>query len=118
VHRDDAPALAIRVLGAVEAIGPFGTLAPDGAGAVLAVLVVHALGCVPVDRLVDELWSAESAESGAPGAKRVQVNVLRLRRALVRTAPDVNAARSCGRARAAMRCRSSLTRSTPCASSA
>lgn len=86
-----APALAIRVLGDVEAVGPFGTFAPGGArpGAVLAMLVIHAGECVSVDRLVDELWTAEL---GASGAKRVQVNVLRLRRGLVRVAPDVNAA--------------------------
>jgi DNA-binding SARP family transcriptional activator len=94
IQRHHAPALAIRVLGGVEAVGPLGTFAPGGArpGAVLAMLVIHAGECVSVDRLVDELWTAESVASAASAAKRLQVNVLRLRRGVVRVAPDVNAA--------------------------
>jgi DNA-binding SARP family transcriptional activator len=88
LHAPRAGALEIRVLGEVEAVSRCGTFAPGRArpGALLAMLVIHAGECVPVDRLVDELWSAESP---ARGAKRVQVNVLRLRRGLAQVAPEV-----------------------------
>ena len=54
--------------------------------------------CMPVDRIIDELWTTQAA---GPAVKRVQVNVLRLRRALATVAPDVDPAavirtRSCG----------------------
>jgi DNA-binding SARP family transcriptional activator len=81
--------VALRVLGEVEATGELGTFAPGRArpGAVLALLVIHAGECVSVDRMVDELWTAESR---VPGAKRVQLNVLRLRRALASVAPGLD----------------------------
>jgi DNA-binding SARP family transcriptional activator len=83
--------VALRVLGEVEAIGERGTFAPGRArpGAVLALLVMHAGECVSVDRMMDELWPAEPR---VPGAKRVQVNVLRLRRCLARVAPGLDPA--------------------------
>lgn len=89
LHAPRAGAVEIRVLGEVEAAGPCGTFAPGRArpGALLAMLVIHAGECVPVDRLVEELWPAESP---ARGAKRVQVNVLRLRRRLADVAPQLD----------------------------
>ncbi len=89
LHAPPAGAIEIRVLGEVEAAGPCGAFTPGRArpGALLAMLVIHAGECVPVDRLVEELWSTESP---ARGAKRVQVNVLRLRRGLARVAPQLD----------------------------
>lgn len=92
--------ITLRVLGEVEAVGPSGTFVPGRTrpGALLAMLAIHAGECVPVDRIIDELWPAQAA---APAVKRVQVNVLRLRRALAQVAPDIDPAavvrtRSCG----------------------
>jgi DNA-binding SARP family transcriptional activator len=84
-------AVALRVLGEVEAIGERGTFSPGGArpGAVLALLVIHAGESVSVDRMMEELWTAASP---MPGAKRVQVNVLRLRRGLAGVAPSLDPA--------------------------
>lgn len=81
----------IRVLGELQVTGPAGTWAPGDArpGAVLAMLAMHAGEVVSLDRLVDELWTAERA---AAGSKRVQVNVLRLRRALAGVAPALDPA--------------------------
>lgn len=84
-------AVALRVLGEVEATGERGTFAPGGArpGAVLALLVIHAGECVSVDRMMEELWTPASP---TPSAKRVQVNVLRLRRGLASIAPGLDPA--------------------------
>jgi DNA-binding SARP family transcriptional activator len=84
-------AIALRVLGEVELAGPRGTFSPGSArpGALLALLAIHAGECVPVDRLIDELWTSDARSSAV---KRVQVNVLRLRRALGAVAPDVDPA--------------------------
>jgi hypothetical protein len=89
LHEPRIGAVEIRVLGEVEAVGPCGVFALGRTrpGALLAMLVIHAGECVPVDRLVEELWSEESA---ARGAKRVQVNVLRLRRGLARVTPELD----------------------------
>jgi DNA-binding SARP family transcriptional activator len=89
LHAPRAGTVEIKVLGEVEAVGPCGAFAPGRArpGALLAMLAIHAGECVPVDRLVEELWSAESP---ARGAKRVQVNVLRLRRGLAQVAPQLD----------------------------
>jgi DNA-binding SARP family transcriptional activator len=89
LHEPRARAVEIRVLGEVEAVGPCGRFVPGRTrpGALLAMLVIHAGECVPVDRLVEELWSEESP---ARGAKRVQVNVLRLRRGLAGVAPELD----------------------------
>jgi DNA-binding SARP family transcriptional activator len=83
--------LEIRVLGDIELRGPHGTHAPGNSrpGAVLAMLAMHAGQIVSLDRLVDELWTAERATAGV---KRVQVNVLRLRRALAQVAPSLDPA--------------------------
>jgi DNA-binding SARP family transcriptional activator len=92
--------ITLRVLGEVEAVGPCGTFAPGRTrpGALLAMLALHAGECVAVDRIIDDLWPAQAAGAGV---KRVQVNVVRLRRGLARVAPDVDPAavvrtRSCG----------------------
>lgn len=84
--------LQIRVLGDLEVAGPHGTYAPGNArpAAVLAMLAMYAGEVVSLDRLVDELWTAQRA---TPGIKRVQVNVLRLRRALAAVAPARDPAR-------------------------
>jgi DNA-binding SARP family transcriptional activator len=91
VHQVARGRIALRVLGEVELHGPRGMFAPAGSrpGAVLALLAIDAGEIVPVDRLLDELWTAPAI---AGDAKRVQVNVLRLRRALGRIAPDVDPA--------------------------
>jgi DNA-binding SARP family transcriptional activator len=83
--------LELRVLGAVEAAGPAGTFAPGAArpGAVLAILAIHAGEAVAADRLIDELWTSQA---GSAGVKRLQVNVLRLRRALAAVAPQADVA--------------------------
>ena len=92
--------VVVRVLGEVDVAGRGGTLAAGGGrpGALLALLAIHAGECMPVDRIIDELWTTQAA---GPAVKRVQVNVLRLRRALARVAPDVDPAavirtRACG----------------------
>src|SRR5919206_3652612 len=83
--------ITLRVLGEVEAMGLSGTFVPGRTrpGALLAMLAIHAGECVPVDRIIDELWPAQAA---APAVKRVQVNVLRLRRALAQVAPGLDPA--------------------------
>ena len=83
--------IEIRVLGSLEAEGRAATFAPGDArpGAVLALLAIHAGAAVSADRLLDELWPAQP---GSAGIKRVQVNVLRLRRALAAVAPAVDPA--------------------------
>jgi DNA-binding SARP family transcriptional activator len=88
LHAPGRDLVEIRVLGEVEAVGPRGAFRPGRArpGAVLAMLAVHAGECVPVDRLVEELWPGEPP---ARGTKRLQVNVLRLRRALAQVAPGL-----------------------------
>src|SRR5258708_6076831 len=84
-------AIAIRVLGDVEVHGPAGTFAAGRSrpGALLALLVAHAREQVTVDRLDEELWPAHTV---GDATKRVQVNVMRLRRALATVAPDVDPA--------------------------
>jgi DNA-binding SARP family transcriptional activator len=94
LHGVDGPApgaIELRVLGEVTVTGAQGTFAPGRArpGALLALLAIHAGECVPVDRLVDELWPGHESSQGA---KRVQVNVLRLRRALERVVPGLDGA--------------------------
>ena len=91
VHQIPEQGIALCVLGEVEALGPCGRFAPGGArpGAVLALLAIDAGECVPVDRFLDELWTTGAA---ARDIKRVQVNIRRLRQALTRIAPDVDAA--------------------------
>ncbi len=84
--------LSFNLLGEVEAVGPAGSFRPGRSrpGALLAILLVHAGETVTSDRLLDELWD-DDREPGS--TKRVQVNVVRLRRALAKLAPgtDVNA---------------------------
>jgi DNA-binding SARP family transcriptional activator len=75
-----------KVLGELEAVGPAGSLRPGRSrpGALLALLLVHAGETVTSSRVLHELWSHEQD----PGSsKRVQVNVVRLRRALGTIAP-------------------------------
>jgi DNA-binding SARP family transcriptional activator len=86
-----AAGIRLRVLGEVEAAGERGTFAPGRArpGAVLALLAIHGGDPVSPERLADELWTGAAA-SGAAGVKRVQVNVLRLRRTLAGIAPGVD----------------------------
>jgi DNA-binding SARP family transcriptional activator len=100
IRPSGGPEITLRVLGEVEAVGPCGTFAPGRTrpGALLAMLAMHAGECVAVDRIIDELWPAQTA---APGVKRVQVNVVRLRRALAQVAPGADPGtiirtRSCG----------------------
>jgi DNA-binding SARP family transcriptional activator len=100
VHGIPERGISLRVLGEVEVLASRGTFAPGGTrpGAVLALLAVEAGASVPVDRFLDELWTTPAA---ARDVKRLQVNVLRLRRALARIAPDADPAaivrtRSCG----------------------
>jgi DNA-binding SARP family transcriptional activator len=100
IRPSGAPDITLHVLGEVEAVGPCGRFAPGRTrpGALLAMLAVHAGECVAVDRIIDELWPTQAV---APGVKRVQVNVVRLRRALAQVAPGGDPAavirtRSCG----------------------
>jgi DNA-binding SARP family transcriptional activator len=90
IHPVDDATIVVRVLGEVEAVGPCGTFAARGArpGALLALLAIAGGAYVAVDRIIDELWATEPA---ARDVKRVQVNVLRLRRALARAAPALAA---------------------------
>jgi DNA-binding SARP family transcriptional activator len=83
--------IALRVLGELAVDGACGTFAPGRTrpGAVLALLAIHAGDCVPADRLIDELWTAQSP---GRGVKRVQVNVLRLRRGIAAVAPRIDPA--------------------------
>lgn len=85
-----SPGIGLRVLGEVEVGGRDGLFAPAGArpGALLALLAIHAGECVTVDRIIDELWTPQAAPHEV---KRVHVNVSRLRGAIARIAPDVDA---------------------------
>lgn len=91
LHHVPEQGIVLRVLGDVEVTGSHGTVAFGGTrpGAVFALLAIDAGECVPVDRLLDELWRSGAAPCDV---KRVQVNVLRLRRAIARVAPDIDAA--------------------------
>lgn len=87
-----------RVLGGLEAVGSTGVFAPGRSrpGALLALLLVHAGQTVTPDRVLEELWPDER---GPGSTKRVQVNVLRLRRGLAAIAPGGDAlvrTRPCG----------------------
>lgn len=84
--------MEFRILGPLEAWheGRAVTLGGPKPRALLAVLLLHANEVVSADRLIDELWGAESPEDAA-GALRV--NVSRLRKALP---PDVLTTRSPG----------------------
>ncbi len=90
IHALRTPGIGLRVLGEVEVGGRDGLFAPAGArpGALLALLAIHAGECVAVDRIIDELWTTQAAPRDV---KRVHVNVSRLRWAIARIAPDVDA---------------------------
>jgi DNA-binding SARP family transcriptional activator len=83
--------IELNVLGDVRVTGTHGTFAPARSrpGALLALLLVHAGEAVPVDRIIDELWSGHAP---CNATKRVQVNVVRLRRALREIEPGADPA--------------------------
>ena len=84
--------LEFRILGPLEAFDGDRQLSLGGpkTRALLALLLLHPNEVISSDRLIDELWGADSPEDAA-GALRV--NVSRLRKALP---PDVLATRSPG----------------------
>lgn len=83
----DEAAPQLNVLGEVEVVGSDGCFRPGRSrpGAVLALLVLHRGETVTPDTLLEALWDDEPDPTRN---KRVQVNVMRLRRALARVAPD------------------------------
>jgi DNA-binding SARP family transcriptional activator len=73
--------MEFRILGPLEVWDRGVEVSPAGPKprALLAVLLLHANEVVPADRLIDELWGAESP---AHAADALRVNVSRLRKAL------------------------------------
>jgi DNA-binding SARP family transcriptional activator len=73
--------MEFRVLGPLEVWDEAGEVSLGGRKprALLAVLLLHANEVVPADRLIDELWGADSPEDAAAA---LRVNVSRLRKAL------------------------------------